>query len=33
VTFEYVFEEPGEYAVEIEDLGPWTVTVPKPGTS
>ena len=30
VTLEYTFEMPGEYAVAIEDLGPWTVTVPEP---
>lgn len=30
ITLEYTFDMPGEYAVAIEDLGPWTVTVPEP---
>ena len=33
VTFDYTFDVPGEYSVTIEDLGPWTVTVPEPGAT
>lgn len=30
ITFEHTFDGAGEYTVAIEDLGPWTVTVPEP---
>lgn len=33
VTLEYTFETPGEYAVAIEDGGPWIVTVPEPSAT
>jgi alpha-glucosidase len=33
LTFEHTFEGSGEFSVAIENLGPWTVTVPEPGAT
>ena len=30
LTFQYALDAAGEYSIAVEDLGPWTVTVPQP---